>query len=272
MGALPLQLRKAKMTNPKIRLNMALTLDKATTSIERNYAYQRDTAYGFKGKRIGQSYYGVLKTSFLSGKGTAPIFINQNISLGGFLAPPTWPTNFKITVKKIGTFRVHYVPATTLNALPVFDGWNCTNASGSFYKLRALQGYGLDKITYKPYQARKRERVAKAFEIYFESNSTQPKQEEITAITSYLEQNQFEIVNALMTGGSSVEGDENRNKQLQRERARVISNALARYNKSAIKKDTILLNDNWPKFREQIRASKYGWLDSLSNKKNPGHY
>jgi hypothetical protein len=159
------------------------------------------------------------------------------------------------------------VPATTLLALPVFDPWRCADASIGYYKLRSLQGYGLDKITYKPYNARRRETVTKAFDIYFESNSTQPKQQEIKAITGYLEQNRFEILNAVMTGGSSVEGDNARNKQLQRERARVISAALARYNKSAIKKDTILLHDNWPKFREQIKASPYAWLDTLSNEK-----
>lgn len=267
LGTMPIALKKAKIANPKVKFNYALASAKAVASIERNYAYQRDTSYGFRGKLTGQSYYNVLKTSFLSGKGSAPIFINQNINLGGFKAPATWPTNFSVNVSKIGLYTVNYVPATTLSALPVFDSWNCVPASDRFYKLRALQGYGLEKITYKPYNARRRETVTKAFDIYFESNSTQPKQTEIKAIIDYLDQNRFEILNAVMTGGSSVEGDAARNKQLQRDRARVISAALARYNKSAIKKDTILLHDNWPKFREQIKASNYAWLDTLSNEK-----
>jgi hypothetical protein len=265
LGAMPIALRKARIANPKVKFNYALATAKAVATIERNYAFQRDTAYGFRAKLTGQSYYTVLKTSFLSGKGSAPIFINQNINLGGFKAPATWPANFSVNVSKIGVYTVNYVPATLLSALPVFDSWNCAPASDRFYKLRALQGYGLEKISYKPYNARRRETVTKAFEIYFESNSTQPKQTEIKAIIDYLDQNRFEILNAVMTGGSSVEGDDARNKQLQRDRARVISAALARYNKSAIKKDTILLHDNWPKFREQIKASKYAWLDTLSN-------
>jgi outer membrane protein OmpA-like peptidoglycan-associated protein len=267
LGAMPIALKKARIANPKVKFNYALATAKAAATIERNYAFQRDTSYGFRTKLTGQSYYNVLKTSFLSGKGSAPIFINQNINLGGFRAPATWPTNFQVNVSKIGLFSVNYVPSTSLRALPVFDGWNCVPATDMFYKLRALQGYGLEKITYKPYNARRRETVTKAFDIYFESNSTQPKQTEIKAITDYLEQNRFEILNAVMTGGSSVEGDATRNKQLQRDRARVISAALSRYNKSAIKKDTILLHDNWPKFREQIKASKYAWLDTLSNEK-----
>jgi hypothetical protein len=267
LGAMPIALKKAKIVNPKVRFNYALANAKATATIERNYAFQKDTSYGFRSKLIGQSYYSVLKTSFLSGKGSAPIFINQNINLGGFPASATWPYNFTVTVSKIGVYKVNYVPAISMDALPVFDKWNCSDASSRFYKLRALQGYGLEKITYKPYNARRRETVTKAFDIYFESNSTQPKQEEIKSITHYLEQNRFEILNAVMTGGSSVEGDEKRNKQLQRDRARVITAALSRFNKSAIKKDTILLSDNWPKFREQIKASQYAWLDTLSNEK-----
>jgi hypothetical protein len=267
LGAMPIALKKARIANPKVKFNYALATSKAVATIERNYAYQRDTSYGFRTKLTGQSYYNVLKTSFLSGKGSAPIFINQNINLGGFKAPASWPTNFSVNVSKIGLYTVNYVPAIALSALPVFDAWNCAPASDRFYKLRALQGYGLEKITYKPYNARRRETVTKAFDIYFESNSTQPKQTEIKTIIDYLEQNRFEILNAVMTGGSSVEGDDARNKQLQRDRARVISAALSRYNKSAIKKDTILLHDNWPKFREQIKASKYAWLDTLSNEK-----
>ncbi len=267
LGALPPGLKKAKFANPKVKLNFANTGNRAAATIENNYALQKDTSLGFRTKLTGQSYYTVLKTSFMSGKGSAPIFINQNIRLGGFPAPATWPKNFTANVSGIGIFTVNYLPAISLSFLPVYDAWDCEDASGRFYKLRALQGYGIDKITYKPYNARRRETVKKSFDIFFESNSTQPKAQEIKAVIDYLEQNRFEILNAIMEGGSSVEGDQARNKKLQRDRARVISAALSRYNKSSIKKDTILLFDNWPKFREQIKASAYAWLDTLSNEK-----
>jgi hypothetical protein len=267
LTTLPIAIKKTKFANPKIKLNFANSINQAATSLERNYTLQRDTSLGFRTKLTGQSYYTVLKGSFLEGEGNAPIFVNQHIRLGGFPAPATWPQNFTASVSGIGIFTVNYLPAANLVELPVFDSWACEETPGRFYKLRALQGYGLEKITYKPYNARRRETVKKSFDIYFESNSTQAKAAEIKAVTDYLEQNRFEILNAVMEGGSSVEGDQDRNKKLQRDRARVISAALARYNRSAIKKDTILLSDNWPKFREQIKASQQSWLDTLSNEK-----
>ena len=265
MGALPLALKKTKFTNPKTKLNFKNTAAVAEAAMDRNFNLQNDTSFGFRAKRVGQSYYKVMETSFLSGKGTAPIFVNQTIPLGGFPAAPTWPLNFSAKVKKVGVYSVVYLPAMSLSSLPVFDTWNCVEAPARFYQLRALQGYGLEKITYKTYNARRRETVGKAFDIFFDLNSVQPRAHEIKPITDYLEQNQFEILNAVMEGGSSVEGDEARNKKLQRDRARVIRTALARYNRSAVKKDTILLYDNWKKFREELKKSKFAWLDSLSN-------
>jgi hypothetical protein len=267
LAALPLQLKKTKFANPKVKLNFNYSTNTATSSIENNYALQRDTSLGFRTKITGQSYYNVMKSSFLTGKGSSPIFVNQNIKLGGFPAPATWPRNFTANVSGAGVFIVNYLPAIAINDLPLVDATACDDAINKFSKVQSQQGYGIEKITYKPYNARRRETVKKSFDIFFESNSTQPKQAEIKAITAYLEQNKFEILNATMEGGSSVEGDEDRNKKLQRDRARVISAALARYNKSAIKKDTIMLSDNWPKFREQIRASQYAWLDTLPNDK-----
>lgn len=267
LAALPLALKKAKFTNPKAKINFPNTIAYATRSIDQNYASQRDTSLGFRAKPTGQSYFTVLKTSFLSGKGSSPIFVNQNIRLGGFPAPANWPQNFTATVSGAGLFTVNYLPAISLEKLPVYDSQRCEDISGRFYKLRSLQGYGLEKITYKPYNARRRETVNKSFDIFFESGSAQPKQQEMKIIIDYLDKNQFEILNAKMEGGSSVEGDEIKNKKLQRDRAKIISIALSRYNKSTIKKDTILLSDNWPKFREQIKASDYAWLDSLSNEK-----
>ena len=267
LTALPIALKKAKFANPKAKLNFVNSTNMATSAIENNYALQRDTSLGFRTKVTGQSYYTVLKTSFLSGKGNSPIFVNQNIRLGGFPASATWPNNFTANISGAGVFTVRYLPAYSGNNLLLLDSSNCESNTTKFYKIRTSQGYGLDKITYKPYNARRRETVKKSFDIFFESNGTQTKASEIKAITDYLEQNKFEILNATMEGGSSVEGDQDRNKKLQLDRAKVISTALSKYNKSAVKKDTIMLSDNWPRFREQIKASPYAWLDTLSNEK-----
>lgn len=265
MGVMPVAMKKMKLANPKVKFNYSHALQMAEASLESNYALQRDTSMGFRTKLTGQSYYTVLKGSFLEGKGSAPIFINQWIRLGGFIAPATWPTNFSATVADAGTYTVNYLPAAAVNALPVLDEWKCEKAEPRFVQLRAQQGYGVEKLTYKNYNAQRRQTIKKSFDLFFESNSVQPKSAELKAVTDYLDQNKFEILNAVMEGGSSVEGDPERNKKLQRDRAKIIAAALSKYNKSAIKKDTILLSDNWPRFREQLKASNFAWLDTLSN-------
>src|SRR6185503_20772961 len=56
LAALPLGLKKSKFNNPKVRLNFDFTTRSAASSLERNYALQRDTALGFRTKLTGQSY------------------------------------------------------------------------------------------------------------------------------------------------------------------------------------------------------------------------
>lgn len=267
LAALPIALKKAKFLNPKVKLNFENSTAVATSAIEANYGLQMDTSLGFRSKRTGQSYYSVLKKSFLEGEGNSPIFINQNIPLGGFPAPPTWPLNFSATISGAGIYTVTYLPAISQDSLPMLNTQACEPVTNQFVKIRATQGYGLEKFTYKPYNARKRETVRKSFDIFFESGSAQAKGPELKAAIEYLSKNKSEILNATMEGGLPMEGDEMTNKKLQRARARVISVALTKYQKGALKKDTILLTDHWPKFREQIKASTSAWLDTLSNEK-----
>lgn len=262
---LPRKLRKIKFINPKEKLKIADVRVHAANSLETTFTLQKDTSLGFRTKLLGLPYFQHLRDRFLKGHGNSTVFANQNIHLGTIPAPASWPQNFSAKVPRVGNLSVNYLPAVSLNSLPVYDASPCGPVMPDFLSLRRAQGSGLDKIAYKPYNATRRVTIKKSFDLYFELKSSQPQENQIKAVTDYLEQNQLEILNAIMVGGSSVEGDAQQNKALQRERARVVSQALSRYNKSIIRKDTILLSDNWPTFRQQIKTTPFAWLDSLSN-------
>jgi hypothetical protein len=140
LDVIPVGLKRAKLDNPKARLDYSFVTRTAAATMNANYALQRDTALGFQTKLAGRSYFNVLRTSFLAGEGSAPIFVNQTIRLGGFPAPATWPHGFAADIPKAGMYSVTYLPACSMPALPVFDRWNELDCS------RGASDYGKSKM------------------------------------------------------------------------------------------------------------------------------
>ncbi|HYG03978.1 MAG TPA: hypothetical protein VD927_16145, partial [Chryseosolibacter sp.] len=171
-----------------------------------------------------------------------------------------------------GMFKPHhqyvldFLPGAVAWDLPALDPWNCQPAEFEFLKLRRLQGYGIDKIKYDPYQVTSRMNVRQSFEVYFNQNEITPDANGLKQVTGYLEQNNLAILQAILEGGCSIEGSLERNSYLQAQRASVLEQALHKYADALLQNDTVLMTDVTQQFREIVRTdNRFKWLDTLDN-------
>jgi hypothetical protein len=153
------------------------------------------------------------------------------------------------------------LPGAEPTLLPAVDLTPC-EPFDRFYARRQLQGFGIDKFHYRSYLRSNQKVIRKTFEVYFEKNRAQA---DLTEIRQFLRANDLSILHASMEGFSSVEGAAERNRELQEQRARRMMYALQSFNTLPVQSDTILFTDAWEPFREELRRSPYGYLDSLDN-------
>lgn len=209
--------------------------------------------------------YAKHRDAFYTGKRSNPFFSHNWVPLfplQHLTAPGT------LTVR--GTFfrKVRYktdrLPAAFVPQLPALDHEPC-QPYNRFHELRKMQGYGLEKFRYIRYRAPDREAVRQSVEIYFEKNSVTPAAESVQRVMDFLRNNQFSILQATIVGYSSLEGSEQANERLQQKRARILIEALQRYNNEPIVSDTVMVQHGYELFRQAIRPTEFSWLDTLDN-------
>jgi hypothetical protein len=160
--------------------------------------------------------------------------------------------------------RTDKLPIGFAPQFPSIDNPNC-GPIDRFYRLKKMNGYGLEKFKYQTYQPTERQIIREEIEVYFDKNSSDAKQEDVQKVIDYLRNNNYSIINASIEGYTSLEGEEKRNNNLQIKRANVLINVLQRYNNEPIKLDTVIVRPAHEQFRENILDTPYKWLDSLSN-------
>ena len=274
LSALP-AIKKFKAQNPKDRISRNEIRSSALWSLDSIYQLLADTTNGFHAKLPVKGYYEVGRDRLLKGKKSTPYFSNQWIKLGSIYAKNVNKDELKFRVKRFFHepvfFQTEQLPGAVAFKLPALDPWNCVPASERYFKLRKLQGYGLDKFKYETYKTVKRTTIRKKFEIAFEKNQSSPDPAGLQEVIDYLVKNDYVILQADMEGATSIEGTQARNEHLQRERAKVMANALKRYNNDPVKSETVVFRDMWYEFRSQIRDTNLAWLDTLSNEAILGH-
>lgn len=101
------------------------------------------------------------------------------------------------------------------------------------------------------------------FEIPFEKNASAFSKEDIKPLYDSLNLTDFTIQKISIRAYSSIEGDDERNRELQEERAGSIVAALQSYQKPSIITD-IMVSENWVDFLNDILLTEYSYLSDLS--------
>lgn len=101
------------------------------------------------------------------------------------------------------------------------------------------------------------------FEIPFERNKSEYSSEDIRPLYDTLKLTDFNIQKILIRAYSSIEGNEERNIQLQQERAQSIVDALQSFQKPSITTEIVAM-ENWVDFLNDISLSSYSNLSGLS--------
>lgn len=147
----------------------------------------------------------------------------------------------------------------------------------SFYDLKTYRwdlldmGFYFDTLIYKSNfdsKLSERERYVLQhkvlkFEIPFEKNKSEYSNADIKPLYDSLNLTDFTIKKISIRAYSSIEGNEDRNNQLQQERAQSIVNALQTYQKPSIVTE-ILVSENWVDFLNEISLSPYSYLSELN--------
>ncbi len=267
LWSLPPKVKRINFQQPKEKVNLASMRGSAAQSLDKTYKLLSDTSLGYKSRLASIKSYQHLKDKFLKRKKSSAYFKNQWVLLGALAGTAKEHFSF-ITrgfLRNRARYQIDFLPGATAGKLPALDPWNCIPAEERFFRLRKLQGYGVDKFTYKPCVAPKREILRKQYEVFFPVNSAIPDPAGIQEVIDFLVRNHYEILSATMEGGCSIEGDSAKNHALQVKRASVLSKALKQYNNSRVRRDTVLLADTWRQFRELLSYSEFKALDSLNN-------
>lgn len=101
------------------------------------------------------------------------------------------------------------------------------------------------------------------FEIPFEKNKSEYSSADIKPLYDSLNLTDFNIKKITIRAYSSIEGNEERNNQLQQERAQSIVSALQSYQTPSIVTE-ILVSENWVDFLNDISPTEYSYLSGLS--------
>lgn len=216
-------------------------------------------------KRVLQ-FYPRNRNRFFSGGGGGFFFQHNWIPLytvPAYLAEPVSLNVHGLLFRK-ARYQTDKLPAGFAPQLPALDTVTCVPYN-RFHELRKMNGYGVDKFKYIPYQVKDREALRHSFEIYFEKNSAEAKPESVQRVIDFLRENNYSILHAMIEGYSSVEGTEDGNLRLQQKRAHILLKALREHNTEPIVSDTLVVQHGYDLFRKTIRETPHYGLDSLSN-------
>ena len=101
------------------------------------------------------------------------------------------------------------------------------------------------------------------FEIPFEKNKATYSSGDIKPLYDSLDLTDFDIKKITIRAYSSIEGNDERNNQLQNERAQSIISALQSYQKPSIETE-VIVSENWVDFLNDILSTRYSYLAELS--------
>lgn len=206
---------------------------------------------------------------YFSGKHAGPFFKYNWIPLySATIAEPDSALTIDVggTLFKKARYKTDRLPIGEATHIPAIDTADCVPFN-RFHELRKMKGYGINKFKYTPYRIPSRLAVRQQFEIYFDKNSSDAQAESVQSVIDYLRNNNYSILNAIIEGYSSIEGNDQRNTRLQQKRAHVLLDLLQKYNNEPILRDTVIINPGYNIFRQTIKNTPYQWLDSLSNEK-----
>jgi len=147
----------------------------------------------------------------------------------------------------------------------------------SFFDLKAYRwdlldmGFYFDTLTYKSAfdsSLTEQERYILQnkilkFEIPFEKNKSEYSNTDIKPLYDSLNLTDFNIKKITIRAYSSIEGNEERNNQLQQERAQSIVYALQSYQKPSIVTE-IIVSENWVDFLNDVSLTQFSYLVELS--------
>lgn len=206
------------------------------------------------------------RDQFFAGAKAASFFKHNWIPLFTLSEALSEPITLKISRRfaNQATYRTGRLPTGYAWRLPVLDEYNCTDFD-RFRELRKMSGYGIDKIKYSPYRIPDRQTIRQSFEVYFEKNRADARSESVQPVIDFLRTNDYSILNATISGYSSLEGTEQANEHLQRKRASILIKTLQAHNNEPISSDTIIVAHGYEMFRQLIRPTVFGWLDTLNN-------
>jgi hypothetical protein len=135
-----------------------------------------------------------------------------------------------------------------------------------FTYFKKMKGSGFMKFPYDKYRPQTKRRRQKKFELFFPRNESTVEDEKVREIIQFLNDSSYTILRAKVFAYASIEGPEDNNIRLQKERAGVMLDALQKSNDEQIIIDTVATAENWDLFYDQIKKSSYDSLSSL--KKN----
>ncbi len=192
-----------------------------------------------------------------------------------FLEQNILPSNYGEVIVKIGKLPEKYVGKDIeFNIVFLKNKYLCYY--NSFCDLKTYRwdlldmGFYFDTLTYKSVfdtTLKEQERYilqnkVLKFEIPFEKNKSEYSSSDIKPLYDSLNLTDYNINKITIRAYSSIEGNEERNIQLQQERAQSIVSALQSYQKPSIVTE-ILVNENWVDFLNDILLTDYAFLAEL---------
>ncbi|MBN2668255.1 MAG: hypothetical protein JXR60_03415 [Bacteroidales bacterium] len=160
-----------------------------------------------------------------------------------------------------------------LNLLIIQDKHVCANIPPSYVEAAALENsskldYLADTVTteadieYTPIA----EQTTLSFRVPFERNKSEYQKSDIQPIIKQLKEPDFIIDNIKINAYSSIEGDNESNKRLQKKRAESIENALKGFiaTHENIKQAEVNTDENWDDFKNDVASTEYSNMGGMS--------
>ena len=174
--------------------------------------------------------------------------------------------NFYKKNLKIAKLQFDTLYASPADLLSQYEIAECEPFDRYTY-FKKIKGLGLQRYKFKPYQPVEKMVGYIDFTIYFEQNESKCSREDLKEILTLLNDSSYTIRKAKVYAYASVEGDEDINLKLQKDRAKVMLDLLQQYNRDSIEIVEFHTDENWERFNKQIKGSKYqSWVD-LSKEK-----
>jgi hypothetical protein len=265
---LPSPLKSLRISAGKEKLKRKAIEEQVSKSLDSVFTSLRDSSRHLSYKLLSPQEYNKQKNRFIQGSKASPFFSSQWIVIAKQASSQQADPSSFVTrgfFKSQHLYITDLLPASAAWELPALDPWNCGPAKTRFFKLRRLEGFGINKLRSTPYDGVSRINIRSNFDVYFPHNEVTPDPVTFQKVTDYLEQNNLVILNAILEGGCSLEGSAQRNHYLQVQRANVLQKALHRFSDELIKKDTVMYTDFVIQFREMIKKTPEKYLDTLSD-------